>query len=98
MEQYKLGNPDICIQESASIAIGIDGNILDIGVDIDHKYPEFKVIDCQGKCILPGFVDPHTHACNAGDRSKEFIMKLEGATYQQIHQMGGGIYHTVNHV
>ena len=47
---------------------------------------------------MPGFVDCHTHACNAGDRSKEFIMKLEGVSYIQIHQMGGGIQHTVKHV
>jgi imidazolonepropionase len=44
---------------------------------------------------MPGFVDPHTHAIWAGDRATEFEMRLEGATYMEILEAGGGILSTV---
>ena len=43
----------------------------------------------------PGFVDPHTHAIWAGDRAGEFELKLEGKSYLEILQAGGGILSTV---
>ncbi|GFN74919.1 imidazolonepropionase [Plakobranchus ocellatus] len=46
--------------------------------------------------MLTGLVDAHTHPVWAGDRVHEFAMKLAGATYMDIHQMGGGIHFTVN--
>lgn len=48
--------------------------------------------------MVPGFVDGHTHAICPGDRVHEFVMKLEGATYMDIHKIGGGIGYTVEHV
>lgn len=48
-------------------------------------------------CVLPGFVDAHTHPVWAGDRVHEFAMKLAGATYLDIHKAGGGIGFTVEH-
>jgi imidazolonepropionase len=44
---------------------------------------------------MPGFVDGHTHPVWLGDRVHEFAMKLAGATYMDIHKMGGGIGFTV---
>src|SRR3990172_9314007 len=52
-------------------------------------------IDVSGKVILPGFVDPHTHLIFGGDRCNEFLMRLRGATYQEIAAAGGGILSTV---
>ena len=52
-------------------------------------------IDASGKTVLPGFVDPHTHAVFAGDRADEFTAKLKGAEYQDILAEGGGILRTV---
>lgn len=46
-------------------------------------------------CILPGFVDAHTHPVFAGDRVHEFAMKLAGATYMDVMKAGGGILFTV---
>lgn len=46
--------------------------------------------------VMPGFVDAHTHLLYAGSRAQEFSLKLQGKTYQEIAQMGGGILHTVN--
>jgi imidazolonepropionase len=43
-----------------------------------------QVVDCEGKCVLPGFVDGHTHAIFAGDRSHEHAMKLAGASYEEV--------------
>ena len=43
-----------------------------------------QVVDCAGKCVLPGFVDGHTHAIFAGDRSHEHAMKLAGASYEEV--------------
>ncbi len=48
-------------------------------------------IDCRGLLALPGFVDSHTHAVFAGERSNEFCMRAEGKSYQEIAAMGGGI-------
>uniref|UniRef100_A0A8C0UTQ0 Probable imidazolonepropionase n=1 Tax=Cyanistes caeruleus TaxID=156563 RepID=A0A8C0UTQ0_CYACU len=56
-----------------------------------------RIIDCSGKCVLPGLVDAHTHPVWAGDRVHEFAMKLAGASYMEIHQAGGGIHFTVEH-
>jgi imidazolonepropionase len=48
-----------------------------------------------GGWILPGFIDCHTHLVFAGDRAREFEMRLEGATYEEIARAGGGILSTV---
>lgn len=54
-----------------------------------------QVIDCHNQWILPGFVDCHTHLVWAGSRSDEFEMRLQGVSYEQIAQKGGGIFSTV---
>lgn len=59
---------------------------------------EVEEIDLEGRCIIPGFVDPHTHACFMGTREREFVMRLQGASYLDILKMGGGILSTVDKV
>jgi imidazolonepropionase len=54
-----------------------------------------KVIDAQGKTVMPGLVDPHTHLVFAGARDNEFAMRIQGKTYQEIAAAGGGINATV---
>jgi imidazolonepropionase len=54
-----------------------------------------NVIDAQGRCVTPGFVDAHTHLVFAGNRAAEFEQRIAGATYQQIAAAGGGILSTV---
>jgi imidazolonepropionase len=54
-----------------------------------------SVIDAQGRCVTPGFVDAHTHLVFAGNRAAEFERRIAGATYQQIAAAGGGILRTV---
>ena len=54
------------------------------------------VVDAQGRCVTPGFVDAHTHMVFAGNRAAEFEQRIAGASYQQIAAAGGGILSTVN--
>jgi len=55
-------------------------------------------IDCQSRCMIPGFVDPHTHICFAEKRESEFEMRLEGTPYLEILKQGGGILSSVKAV
>jgi imidazolonepropionase len=57
--------------------------------------PGAAVFDLTDRSIVPGFVDPHTHAVFAGDRRDELRRRLGGATYAQIAAEGGGILSTV---
>lgn len=47
--------------------------------------------DCEGRLVTPAFIDCHTHLVHGGDRTQEFEMRLEGASYQDIARAGGGI-------
>lgn len=79
------------------VVVDHDGNIAaltnDGGQYCDNDFDE--VVDATGCCLLPGLIDSHTHPVWAGDRVQEFVMKLAGATYMEIHKAGGGIYFTV---
>ena len=57
--------------------------------DIDNDF------DGRGKAAIPGLCDAHTHSVWAGDRVHEFVMKLAGASYMDVHKIGGGINYTV---
>lgn len=59
------------------------------------QLPEFKILDCSDKCVMPGFIDSHTHIVFAGNRSAEFARRLQGVSYQQIASEGGGILSTM---
>lgn len=55
-------------------------------------------IDCGGRCVIPGFVDPHTHMCFARRREEEFSLRLAGTPYLEILRKGGGILSSVRSV
>ncbi len=87
------------IIENGSIWIEA-GVIKEIGKDAElfEKYNvrlgDAEVIDATGKLVIPGLVDPHTHLVFSGSRENEFNMRLQGATYMEIMNSGGGIYAT----
>ncbi|MDE1917190.1 MAG: imidazolonepropionase [Sphingomonadales bacterium] len=54
-----------------------------------------EMIDVEGRWITPGLIDCHTHLVFAGNRSREFEMRLEGTSYEEIARAGGGILSTM---
>lgn len=81
--------------EDATVAFQ-DGHVAAVGTrgDLaDWSAPE--VVDGSGGTLVPGLVDAHTHPVFAGDRADELRMKLEGASYEEILEAGGGIHSTV---
>lgn len=80
-----------------------EGTVSKVGPsdEVTADYPPENAqtaVDADGNCVLPGFVDSHTHALFAGDRSDEFEAKLSGISYQDILADGGGILRTVRNV
>lgn len=59
---------------------------------------EVQEMDCGGRCMVPGFVDPHTHMCFATLRESEFSLRIEGTPYLEILKQGGGILSSVRAV
>lgn len=78
------------------VVVASDGVIAYAGPEADA--PEFgdaEVIDCEGRWITPGLIDPHTHLIHGGDRAHEFELRLAGASYEEIARAGGGIVSTM---
>ena len=63
--------------------------------ELQEEYTQAEVLDLEGKAVIPGLVDSHTHLLWTGDRSREVSWKQQGLTYSQISEMGGGIAATV---
>jgi len=74
-----------------------DGRIAFVGPDRDLP-PGLQTdvtVDCGGRLITPGLVDCHTHLVFGGNRAHEFEMRLQGASYREIAEAGGGILSSV---
>ena len=76
------------------------GRVLAAGPESDvmasvETGPGTTVVDADGGVVTPGLVDPHTHAVFAATRESEFAMRVEGATYEEIAEAGGGIRSSV---
>jgi imidazolonepropionase len=76
-----------------------DGVIKAVGTTEDilsrYKEADFDVIDAEGKAVLPGFIDSHTHFIFGGYRAEEFSWRLRGDKYMDIMKRGGGIASSV---
>jgi len=75
-----------------------NGRIVFVGDEEEHQHrygDADEVLEADGGCILPGFVDPHAHPVWAGSREEEFDRRLRGETYMDIARSGGGINATV---
>lgn len=65
------------------------------GENRDGYYQRYWHYNARGKCLLPGFVDSHTHFVFGGERAEEFSWRLKGESYMSIMERGGGIVSTV---
>lgn len=68
-----------------------DNTIIDYGLMQNAPNSIDNIIDCNGKMILPTWVDSHTHIVFAGNREQEFVDRIKGLTYEEIANKGGGI-------
>lgn len=86
---------DLGIVRKAGVAIK-DGRILKVAPMAQLKgLKAKKKRDVEGRIVLPGFVDAHTHLVFAGSREREVELKVAGYSYQDIAREGGGILSTV---
>jgi imidazolonepropionase len=83
--------------ENAYLTI-LDGRIADFGPMNECPSDDMAVQDCTRRCVMPAFVDAHTHLVYSGTREEEFNMRLQGATYEAIAAAGGGILNSAKKV
>lgn len=85
------------LTEDAAIAVD-DARIVWVGARADRPrdYAQWEQADLGGALVTPALVDCHTHLVFGGDRSREFALRLEGASYEEIARAGGGIRSTVS--
>jgi imidazolonepropionase len=84
------------VLERGDVLLSAD-RIVSVGTDLSLP-PDSDVIEADGRVLMPGLIDCHTHACWAGDRVDEWSMRLGGAEYLDILKAGGGIMSTVRAV
>ena len=78
----------VAARDGRIVFVGRDQD-LPAGLDVDVE------LDCGGRLITPGLVDCHTHLVFGGNRANEFEMRLDGASYREIAEAGGGIVSSV---
>jgi len=86
-----LPEADVLVEDGVIVAVGS-------GLDVGAAAPDVRRVAAEGRVLMPGFIDCHTHACWAGDRLDEWRMILAGAAYLEILEAGGGIMATVRAV
>ena len=108
---FVLRNVSELVTMSAPPAVGLgaiaggalaakDGVIVWVGREAELPQavdlaPDGLEVDAEGRCVLPGFVDAHTHVPFAGSRAAEYGERLAGVSYGEILARGGGINVTV---
>ncbi|MCD6323340.1 MAG: imidazolonepropionase, partial [Clostridiales bacterium] len=85
-----IHNACVVIEGERISAVGSNKDIL-----ARYDICDYTEINCSGKAVLPGFIDSHTHFVFGGYRNEEFSMRLDGSSYMDIQNAGGGIASTV---
>ena len=102
---YNIGelitSSDPWIFKEAAIVIDKNNSLIkeiDKNITIKEKYnlTNNNSIDVKGAPVLPGFIDSHTHFVFGGYRADEYLWRLEGQSYSEIMDKGGGIVNTVD--
>ncbi len=90
--------PGLGIVEKAAIVVE-NGRILFAGPESELPVRAIEtadILDLEGRWVTPGLIDCHTHIIYGGNRAREFEMRLEGASYEEVARAGGGIVSSVN--
>lgn len=93
----QANQPGLGIVEKGAI-LTKDGRIVFAGAEGELPQSvagKAEAIDLDGRWVTPGLIDCHTHIVHGGNRAREFEMRLEGATYEEIARAGGGIVSSV---
>lgn len=88
---------DIAVIEGPAVLVIEDGIVTFAGKQSDGPCPKengMEYVDAKGQCVIPGFVDSHTHLVFGGYREDEFQWRLAGESYMSIMERGGGIAST----
>lgn len=89
--------------QGAALAVG-EGKVVGFGLEDelfarlwgdDGPPPGVEVVDAGGRCVVPGYVDPHTHTVFGRMRQDEYERRIRGETYLEIAAAGGGIQSSV---
>jgi imidazolonepropionase len=84
-------NGAVLVREGVIVAVGPRAKV--------ESYPvarDAEPFDAGGRVVLPGFVDSHTHLIHAASRAEEYELRIQGASYEEIAQRGGGILNSVS--
>ena len=85
-----IKNAFLLVKDNLIADFGVMDNVPQIGAD--------KVIDATGKIVLPSWCDSHTHIVYAGNREQEFVDRINGLTYEEIANRGGGILNSAKNL
>ena len=75
-----------------------NGKISGFGSMAEFSPNDYQTLDASGQCVMPAFVDSHSHLVYSGTRESEFNMRLQGASYEEIAAAGGGILNSASRV
>lgn len=85
---------ELKVVEDAALAVS-DGNVLWAGPESTWSGESAAAVDVGHRAVVPGLVDPHTHAVWAGNRLADFDARISGVAYEKILAGGGGIWSTI---
>jgi imidazolonepropionase len=85
-----LGEAAILVRDGAIAAVGPAGKVERL-----KEAKSAELLELDGRVVLPGFVDSHTHLIHAASRAEEYELKIQGAGYEEIARKGGGILNSV---
>jgi imidazolonepropionase len=91
----ETGDPYGLIEDGV---LAIDGETIGYAgpaANLPESFADFPNENLNGRLVTPGLIDCHTHVVFGGDRAREFEMRLEGASYEEVARAGGGIVSTV---